>query len=319
MLKFYKNSLFFVILIFLCSNLFATKYAGEIFRMGAGVKNFALGNCGLTDENSYAPAYWNSALLIKATNNKFEIMHAEEYMGLLTYDTASAIWGNENKFSLVITRIGIADIPLTKLTDPTIEPDSLNRPYEYKSVNNSDLVVYFGFARKIGNYNIGFTPKIAYRHLAEENGFGFGADISTFFELSEKWMIAAKIRDFFTTQILWGNGTHEIVNPGFDLETKYKFIFPVIKRSSNFYTGFEIFTENRGDASNISLSFFSLDYHLGLEMNIHEKADLYIGYDINHFTSGISIGYRNWKINYSLELDTNDLDNSHRVSISLDL
>ena len=303
----------------LFSNLSAAKYAGEIFRMGAGVKNFALGNCGLTDENSYALAYWNSALLTKATKNKFEIMHAEEYMGLLTYDTASAIWGNEHKFSIVMTRIGIADIPLTKLTDPANEPDSLNRPYEYKSVNNSDFVVYFGFARKIGNYYLGFTPKIAYRYLAEESGFGFGADISTFFEYSEKWLFALKIRDFFTTQILWGNGTHEIVNPGFDLEAKYKFIFPLIKRASNFYTGFEVFTENRGNASSISLGFLSFDPHLGLEMNIHKKADLYLGYDVNHFTSGISIGYRNWKINYSLELDTNDLDNSHRVSISLDL
>ncbi|MDP8203711.1 MAG: hypothetical protein P9L95_04175, partial [Candidatus Tenebribacter mawsonii] len=104
-----------IIILLVALELSATKYAGEIFQIGAGVRNFALGNCGVTDVNSSSLAYWNSALLTLVNDNRFELMHAEEYSGLLSYDTAAAIWGETNKFSVVLTRIGIDDIPLTKV------------------------------------------------------------------------------------------------------------------------------------------------------------------------------------------------------------
>ena len=119
-----------LVIVLLAVNLSATKYAGEIFRMGAGVRNYALGGCGVSDEYSFALAYWNAALLSRIDENKFELMHAEEYSGLLTYDMASAIWGIENKFSVVITRIGIDDIPLTKHEDPKDSLSYANRPYK---------------------------------------------------------------------------------------------------------------------------------------------------------------------------------------------
>ena len=299
-------------------HLSATKYAGEIFRMGSGVRNFALGNCGISDVDAYGLAYWNPALIAKTEGNKFELMHAEEYMGLLTYDTFSAIWNKQ--FSVVITRIGIDDIPLTKVPNDTLEVGFDNRPYKYKSVNNSDFVVYLGFYRKIGNYHIGLTPKFAYRHLAEENGFGFGADISSFYEFLDNLLIAFKIRDFFSTQILWGNGTHEIVNPGFDLESNYKFLMPLINLNSQVLAGTEIHTDGRKETATIAAGFLSFDFHFGLEVNLHKNADVYFGYDVDNFTTGLSLKIKNkWKINYSFEQDSEDLENSHRISIGLNL
>ena len=308
-----KKTCLFILILLITVNLAATKYAGEIFRMGAGVRNFALGNTGVSDANSFGLAYWNSAFLFDVTENKFELMHSEEYAGLLNYDTASAIWGKENKFSLVLTRIGIDDIPLTKLNDPNGTISGSNRPYKYKSVNNSDLVAYFGLARKFGKYIIGFTPKMAYRNLAEESGFGFGADISTYFKIKEI-NFGFKIRDFFTTQILWANGTHEIVNPGFDLEANYGFTIPVISRKSRIFVGLENHLEGRDTAAKIALGPLSFDYHFGYEINMHRTVDLYLGYDIEHFTSGMSLNIRSWLINYAFEQDP-DLENSHRVSI----
>ncbi len=312
----FKFKILILIILLISCNLFATKYAGEIFRMGAGVRNFALGGCGISDFESFSLAYWNSAFLHKVTEDKFELMHAEEYMGLLTYDMISAIWGKNNKMSIVITRIGIDNIPLTKLENPDEPVSFQNRPYKYKSVNNSDFVIYFGISRKLGNYYLGFTPKFAYRNLAEENGFGFGADISSYYEFSDKWLIAAKIRDFFTTQILWGNGTHEIVNPGFDLESNYRFMMPIFNRNSKIFLGTEMYTEGRDIAATTSLGFLSIDYHVGLELNIHSNVDLYFGYNINNLTSGLSINIKNWKINYSFEQNS-ELENSHRISIGL--
>jgi len=308
----------FIAILLLSIDLSATKYAGEIFQIGTSVRNFALGNCGVSDVNSPSLAYWNSALLSLVKENRFEIMHAEEYSGLLSYDTAAAIWGKTNKFSVVLTRIGVDDIPLTELDDPNEPISASNRPYKYGSVNNSDIVIYFGFARQIGAYNIGFTPKFAYRNLAEDYGLGFGADISTYFLLNDRTLLAVKIRDFFSTQILWENGTHEIVNPSFDAEINHKFVLPVLKQNSIIYFRTEIFTEGRDTSSSIAVGPLSLDYHLGYELNLHEVVDIYLGYDLTNITSGLKIKIKNWDINYSFEYD-NELENSHRVSVGLNL
>ena len=312
-----KKIILLVTIVAVSFNLFATKYAGEIFRMGAGVRNFALGNTGVSDVNAIGLAYWNAALLNLTDESKFELMHAEEYAGLLKYDTASAVWGNENKISVVITRIGIDDIPLTKLVNPNDSLSSSNRPYKYKSVNNSDLVVYVGISRKIGNYILGITPKLAYRNLAEENGFGFGADISTYFEFN-KILLGIKLRDFFTTQILWGNGTHEIVNPGLDIEANYPFIFPVLQKASKVYLGSEMYTEGRDTAATLALGFLSMDFHLGCEILMHQNVNVYLGYDVRDFTAGLTLNLKAWQINYAFENDT-ELENSHRLSIGYKL
>ncbi|MDO9577375.1 MAG: hypothetical protein Q7J16_05780 [Candidatus Cloacimonadales bacterium] len=312
-----KKIILLVIIVAVSFNLFATKYAGEIFRMGAGVRNFALGNSGVSDVNAIGLAYWNAALLHFAKDTKFELMHAEEYAGLLKYDTASAIWGKENKISVVITRIGIDDIPLTKLVNPDDPLSSSNRPYKYKSVNNSDLVAYVGISRKIGKYILGLTPKFAYRNLAEENGFGFGADISTYFEFN-KLCLGIKLRDFFTTQILWGNGTHEIVNPGIDVEANYPFIFPVLLTESRIFLGSEMYTEGRDTAATLGLGFLSMDFHLGCEIMMHRAVNVYLGYDVRDFTAGLTLNLNAWQINYAFENDT-ELENSHRLSIGYKL
>ena len=301
-----------IILLFtvLTVNLVAEKYAGEIFRMGAGVENFALGNTGLTNANNSALAYWNPAFLANISQNSFEIMHAEEYMGLLTYDVAAYIFGKQAKCSVVLTRIGIDDIPLTAWNETT------NRPYEYKNVNNSDLSLFVGIHRKLLGLNLGFTPKVAYRSLAEESGFGFGLDVSTYYQLSDNLMLAAKIRDLFTTQIIWTTGTQESVLPGLDMEASYNFILPIFKKSSKLIGAIEIYSEDRDFAATNSFGIFSTDYHFGFSTQVHPQADLLLGYDVNNLTAGIKIKIKKWFINYGFKQNS-ELENSHRISLEL--
>ncbi len=296
-------------------NLNATdKYAGEIFRIGAGVKNYALGNLGLTNTESPAIVYWNSALLSQNKGKSFELMHAEEFSGLLTFDILSA--KISNKIGFVFTRIAINDIPLTKKTDPNLDLSSNNRPKKYKSITNADYILYVGFVRNIGKYHLGITPKLAYRSLAEESGYGFGADLSTYFQPTNNWMLGFKLRDFFSTQILWANGKHEIVNPGMDFESKYQFKFPILKKISNLYFGTEIYAEGRDYASTVSLGDLSFDFHTGLEIKLSESIAILSGFDVEHFTAGLSLQIKKITINYAFEQNS-ELDNSHRISLGL--
>ncbi|MBN2461851.1 MAG: hypothetical protein JXB60_09630 [Candidatus Cloacimonetes bacterium] len=312
--------IFTIILVLLlsCSGSAADKYAGEIFVMGAGVRNFALGRCGLTDTASPAVAYWNAALLNAVEVTRFELMHAEEYMGLLKYDTFAAAWAGPARFGLVLTRIGINNIPLTRLENPEEDISPTNRPYKYKEVNNSDMVAYVGFARVVGRYNLGLTAKLAYRNLAEESGFGFGADLSIFKELSTNLLLGARLRDFCTTQILWGNGSHEIVNPGLDVEISYKTNLPRINIPAQIFFSGEFHAEGMKEAATLSLGFISLDPHLGLALQAHPRLTIYAGYDIENVTAGLTIYINRFSINYSFEQVT-ELENSHRVSLGLNI
>ncbi len=295
--------------------LHAEKYAGEIFRMGAGVRNYAMGGTGLTDVDSPALAYWNASLLTKKQNTRIELMHAEE-LGEFQYDTISGVVGTENPFAIVISRIGIDDIPLTRKENDGDTLSANNQPYEYDSVNNADYIIYAGFATHVGKIPLGVTPKFAYRLLADHSGYGFGADLSTWYEPTSYLMLGAKLRDFFSTQIFWENGTHEIVNPGLDFETNLHFTFPWIKRPVSIIAGFESYFEGRDESATTSLGFMSLDYHAGLAIQAHEVVSLFLGYDVENVTAGLTLSLLPLELHYAFEQNT-ELEDSHRVSLGL--
>ncbi len=309
-----KRIIYLVLLVFIVIPLNADKYAGEIFRLGAGVRNYALGNTGVSDANSSYLAYWNPSLLAKDNNYglNFELMHSEEFMGAVTYDSFAANWTN---YALVFSRIGVNDIPLTRLTNPSDTLSVNNQPEKYKTVNNADYLLYFGFYQKVSNYVVGFSPKLVYRHLAETSGYGFGADISSHFDLHENIMLGLNLRDFFTTQIFWENSTHEIVNPSLDAEVKWSFLVPILKTRAVLYTGTEIHFENRKEAATHSFGRLSLDYHFGLEIPLPNYLSFYGGYDIDAFTTGLSLNISHFILNYAFKYNT-ELDNTHRVSLA---
>lgn len=318
---YFKSLLMLIIYLSVISNLNADKYAGEIFKMGAGVRNFALGRVGLTDNQSPAIAYWNSALLEYKKANTFEIMHAEEFSGLLKYDTVSGSFGDNNSIAFTLSRIAVNNISLTKLPNPDEEISETNRPYKYKSVNNADYILYVGFSRQLWNIPIGFSPKIVYRNLANTPAYGFGLDISTLIKSSDKLSFAFKIRDIIPSQIYWDNGTKESVNIGFDIETKISSNFLFLVRHNDkdeyplsLYINTEINTENIRENSFLNLGEFSVDPHIGAELNVHQNLRFLLGYDIEYITTGLQLNYKKFLLNYAFKQNT-DLDNSHRFSI----
>ena len=304
------------IFVLLQVNLFAErdKYAGEIFRMGAGVRNFSMGRVGLTDTKSPALAYWNASLLLTLENRPFELMHAEEYKGLIKYDTFSGAFGENNNIGFTLSRIGDNDNAMTRLPNPELPPSDDNRPYKYKSVNNADYILYLGFARMIGKVPLGLTPKIVYRTLAEIPAFGFGADLSTHLQANEYFTFGVRIRDAIPTQIYWDNGTRESVHTGIDLEMQIHTKMPVIDTPLNLYFNGEINTEGMIRTSKANIGDVSLDPHLGAELILHPMVSLFAGYDIDNFTTGVGINYSQFFLNYSFEQNSG-LDNSHRFSI----
>ncbi|MFO7660000.1 MAG: hypothetical protein R6V77_03720 [Candidatus Cloacimonadaceae bacterium] len=294
----------------------ADKYAGEIFQMSPGVANQAMGNTGYTNAEAISAAWWNPALLALKGDKGIELMHAEQFEGLMQFNHISAILGSEHRLGLVITHIGIDDIAITGLENDSLPPSATNPPQVLKRVNNNDLMAYFGIATSTrDNLHIGVTPKLAYRSLAEKTGFGFGADLGMLWQMSSKLRLGAVAKDFFTTQIFWENGTNESVYPsahvelGFETKVSSKAI-PVIIR-----LGAETLTESRKEAATLDAGIFSADFHAGIAVLPIPQIKLMAGYDIDSITAGLGIYLKKLAVEYAIKPGSkDDLGTSQRIS-----
>lgn len=294
----------------------AEKYAGEIFYMSPGVANQAMGNTGLTNADAVSQTWWNPALLALQSSKGVELMHAEQFEGLMQYNHLSAVLGTQNKFGLVIAHIGIDDIALTKLENDSLPPSNTNRPFTWKRVNNNDLTAYFGISRSVkDNLHLGITPKLAYRSMAEKAGYGFGADLGLLWEINEALKLGFVTRDFFSTQVIWENGTQENVLPSANLELGLKTNITGKKIPLHLAAGLETMLEGRKEAATLYAGDFSADIHAGIAVLPIPQLKVMAGYDVDAVTTGIGILIKNLFIDYAIKLGSKeDLGYSQRVS-----
>ena len=305
-----------LILLSLPCLLSATKYAGEIFYMSPGVANQAMGNTGYTNAEAISAAWWNPALLALPGQNGIELMHAEQFEGLMQFNHISTVFGAENRLGIVITHIGIDNVALTRLENDSLPPSPTNLPYVYKRVNNNDLMAYFGISSSTReNVHIGLTPKLAYRSMAEKTGFGFGADLGVLWEISDKLRLGAVAKDFFTTQIFWENNTNESVYPSLNLELGYRTEISAKKIPLQINLGTETLTEGRKEAATLDAGLISADFHAGMSVQPIPQVKLMAGYDIDSITAGLGIYLKKLSVEYAIKPGSqDDLGFSQRIS-----
>lgn len=305
-----------VLLLALISNLEATKYAGEIFSLSTGVQNQAMGNTGLTYTQSHAAGWWNPSLLAIDSHQGVELMRSDYFKGLLTQNQISVRVGTGTAIS--INHLAIDDVKLTKLENEDDELSNDNRPYVWKTVTNQDIIINASYGRELrNNLYWGISPKIAYRDLAEHGGYGIGADLGALWDPGKGFLLGLNLRDFFGTQILWDSGEHEIAVPSLDLELGYVRKFPKLNIPIHVALRAQTFIEERGEASTISNSTFSTDFHAGLMLQPIPALKLMGGYDIDSISAGIGIEYRAFGLNYAFKNSSPDgLGNSQKIALS---
>ena len=293
------------------------KYAGEIYEIPVGVRNIALGNTGLTDIKGYSPAYWNSALLPELQNSSIELMHAKEFDGLFKYDSFSFYYHAQNSIAISLTRIAINDIPLTKLENSNLPLSNENRPYAYKFVDNNDYLLNIALGRRINDkLNLGITPKITYRKLAEESAWAIGADLGMLYKVSSNFMIASKINNVVATHILWENGDYELASPKGEVEFRYDFTLWGERLPLELIMRSELYLFADKNIGEYDLSFTSLSNHYGLAVTPYQNISLLAGYDVDSITAGIDLKYREFALFYAYKNNSNgDLGDSQKISL----
>jgi len=290
-----------------------TKYAGEIFSVSPGVLSTAMGGTGLTYKDSFAAGWWNPALLAVVPDSGVELIRSQHFEGLLNQNQLSLILGSDSRTSLVINHLAIDKIKLTQLENPLDSLSNSNRPIVWKTVSNQDFIVSGGLARKLNEQLfLGLAPKLAYRSLAEHGGYAFGADLGMLWQISSQLGLGANLRDFFSTQVLWENGTHEWVNPNLDVELGYDLaLWEKIPLHLAARTAIQ--AENRTDT--LSEGIFSADFHAGLALQPVPALRVMAGYDVDAFTAGLGVRYHDFGLNYAFRNGSEDaLGYSQRIS-----
>jgi hypothetical protein len=296
--------------------LHADKYSGEIFQMAPGVANQAMGNTGYTDANNLSAAWWNPALLGIAGARGIELMHSEQFEGLMQFNHFASTWGSGNRLGLVVTHIGINDIALTGLENDSLPPSPDNQPYVRKTVNNNDLMAYFGMGTyQSEDFFLGITPKLAYRSLAGKYGYGFGADLGLLWMIGNKLAAGAVAKDFFTTQIFWQSGSQETVYPSANLELGYYTTLPVKRIPLQIRLGAESLLEGRAEAATVKAGILSADFHVGLAVQPIPQLKAMAGYDVDAPTAGLGIYVKSLSLEYAVKFGSDtDLGMSQRIA-----
>ena len=130
--------------------------------------------------------------------------------------------------------------------------------------------------------------------------------------------MAANLRDFFSTQIMWENDTHETVTPNLDLEASYRFLPFSRNMPIHLAVRSQLYAEGREEASTVNASLLSADFHGGICVVPIPNLRLMAGYDVDSFTAGLGVQLRGLGVDYAYKTNAPDgLGSSQRIAIGL--
>lgn len=296
----------------------ATPYAGEIFRLAPGVSNQAMGSTGLNNPSLVSAGWWNPALLAFHSQNGIELMRSEHFEGLLNQNQLSVVLSGKIRTAINLSYLSIDKIKLTQLENPADSLSNDNRPVVWKTVSNHDFILSASFARALGDkMALGITPKLAYRDLAGNSGYGFGADLGFYLTGEKGISLGANLRDFFGTQIIWENGSHEIAIPSLDLEASWQMKFFRGTVPAQIALRTEFFAENRGEASLLDMGYVTADLHAGIMVQPIPSLIIMSGYDADAFTAGLGLRFKVIGLDYAFKAKATDgLGSTQKLSLS---
>jgi hypothetical protein len=224
-----------------------------------------------------------------------------------------------DKYSIIVNHLSINEIKLTQLEDPTDSLSNENRPEIWKTIGNNDVILYGAIGRILGaETSIGIAPKLAYRSLAEHSGYAFGADIG-FLYRKRGFAFGANLRDFFSSQVLWENGTYENVLPNLDLEASYSILFGSFESPKRVDIALrsQIFADDRSEEGSLKAGPLSADLHAGVSFRPIDALALMAGYDVDAITAGLSLNYRRMGLDYAFKASSPDgLGSTQKVSLN---
>ncbi len=291
---------------FIVVNLYATRYAGEIFRLYPDARISSLGGIHVAVENW--GGLYNPSLVALQNFRGVRLSHSSLFNGMLyeEYINFQDGKGFRIPYGISVIYIGGSDIPITTLPDTTILPSETNRPYKIKSARHRAILACGSLSLKLNERAFaGVNLKTAYQKLYTTTGYSFGIDIGAVYRLSENIQVGLKLENPVPLLTYWSSKEKEFAYsafyPGFSFTMPLKSIHSELLFSSTLEYLFE---EN-------ALTFFS-----GVEFFFQRILAIRAGYDRESYTLGAGLSFSRYSVDALLK-EHQALEKSYNITLGI--
>jgi hypothetical protein len=318
----FRKSLYLIVFCVFTSSALAdidvgAKYANEFLTLGADGRASAMGESGVAFSPAIVAGYRNPALLNDLQGGAVIALHADRFAGLVKYDfiALGQRFSPKEVFSLTILRLAVDNIPYTTLEDPSSPIGVDNIVLVDKWVSDSEMALIGAYAfqwRK--NLALGVNGKMLSKKVGDNQALGLGFDLGAKLEVTNTFLIGAKLSDVTTTFLAWDTGHNELILPSLSLG--FAKFFPLQRTQADLNLAVDVVVrgENRGSADQFHYSTFSSDLHLGAEYIVLKTLSLRAGLDRQYFTAGAGLRLGAFNTDYAFQ-SHQGLGESHRVSL----
>jgi hypothetical protein len=299
-----------------------SKYGAEFYRAGVGARAEGLGNANAAVVQDVTSMYWNPAGLACISGFQMHGTHSERFAGAVNVDFIGIAlpFLRQSAVGLGFYRLGVDDIPITRLTDPTKPIQYLddqgrlqtNRPYVDHYVNDQEFTICLTYSvRKGDRFALGVNLKSIHKLLQDYSAWGMGFDFGIQFRPYQNLQIGAILKDATSTFIAWRGGKTEWIRPrlrigaGVPLTFARFSLLPVLDVEMGF--------DHLGKTSQLSAGSFDAELHAGLEAQYTNRIAIRIGSNATRFTVGAGFHFSVLFIDYSFSSHL-DLGAGHRIS-----
>lgn len=324
----------------------ADKYAGEFLKLGVGARALGMGEAFVALADDASATYWNPAGLVFAPQRQVLFMHAEQFGDALNHDFVGFAMSLEGQGAIAVSiiRLGADDIPVTAGIRPDAEEDvgldgiggtgdegenngrfDPGEPFilrlhqdEILWKSSAEYAVVFSYAKRInGKLSLGGNFKlITQRFLGLASSFGVGIDAGALYEASDDFTLGLRVADLTTTRLFWDTGARETIRPTFIPGLQYTREIPALRGVLTAAFDARITLEGN-DGSQLESDGVSADLRPGIEYWFKQTIAGRVGASGDRMTAGFGIRYGGFGADYAF-VGHEELDNSHRVSLSVD-
>lgn len=314
------------------------KYAGEFLSLGVDARALGMGGAYVALATGASAAYWNPAGLARLSADEVSLMHAEQFDGIVGYNYGC--YGQPRRdgsgWAVGIVHLGVGDIPVTALEDPTVglgEPKpngEQNRVIVDEWTSDTEMAFFGGFGKAASSMlSYGASAKLIGKWIAHESAYGIGFDLGARLTPWRNVAFGAMLQDATTTAVIWGTGHKELIAPTLKLGGAYQVDIPALIARLSLAADFDLRFTDRGRADQFQLGDMTVDTHVGLEYFINvsgngvalragaepsrEQADE--GF-FGNYTFGAGLLLRHLHLDYAF-LAHPELGDTHRVALSI--
>jgi hypothetical protein len=296
------------------------KYAGEFLNLGAGGRGLGMGGAYASLARDVSATYWNPAGLVNIEYPQIMLMHAQQFAGVVKYDFGSFAvpFGPHRSLGISLIRLGVDDIPETKLENPNAKLSPTNRAYIARYFSDAEYALFLTYAvKRSDKLSFGGNIKVLHKGVGDHSAWGLGFDLAALYNPFGNLNVGINLQDVTSTILAWDTGRRELIVPGMRAGISYPLAIPVVGGFMSPAVDFEVRFEGRDYAAQLAAGPASLDTHLGWEYQ-HDVFALRFGSDVGRFAAGAGISLPKLQIDYAF-LSHSDLGDTHRISARLSI